>query len=242
MDFCNNYFKILIIILLISVVFYLLKQIKENFDVTNQIYKINYKNLLEKISKNNKSGPSAIKLMISKSNSKNRINLTWFNNTNYDTNVYYLILMYKNNKGPYIIDPELKNDVTSCTTSVDSKQSVTEKIEYNHEISNLEKNIRYKFAVVGIYCDETISNIDEFIEVVFNIDNIELKKKYTTDKSKVICNSDGSYKISEKCNNTKTDINAEIYDNNNIGSNFNNYLHKELMDNLNSKNILELNF
>jgi len=169
MDFCNNYFKILIIILLVSIVFFLSKNLKENF-IT--IGKCNIKQ------ENCDKVPNSIKLMINTNNSKNKIKLTWKKQENV---LRYFILMYKNNIGPYLILPNINiNDE-----------------EYIYEFLNPDSNVRYKFAVIGEN-NYGIGNVDNFTEAILTLEGLELKYLQSVN-SKIICNADGSFKINDKC-------------------------------------------
>ena len=211
MDFCNDYFKILIIILLISVVFYLTKKIRNENFIT--IGKCNVKE------ENCDKVPKAIKVMINTNNSKNKIKLTW---KKHDNVLRYFILMYKNNLGPYIIYPKI---------DIDDE-------EYIYEMLNPESNVRYKFAVIGEN-NYGIGNVDNFTEAILTLEGLELKYIQGVN-SKVICNADGSFKISDKCIENE-EISANIVDNNKE-SDFNNYLHEDLMRKLNSKKVLKFSF
>lgn len=210
MDFCNDYFKILILILLISVAIYLSKKIRENFITIGQC------NVSEE--KCNKV-PNAVRVMINTNNSKNKIKLTW---KKQEKVLRYFILMYKNNMGPYIIYPKI--DI--------------EDEEYIYEMLNPETNVRYKFAVVGEN-NFGLGNVDKFTEAILTLEGLELKYVQGVN-SKVICNADGSFKISDKCIQNE-EVSAKIVDNN-IENDFNHYLHQELMSKLNSKKILKFNF
>ena len=210
MEFCNNYFKILIIILLVSIVFYLSKNLKEKFITIGKC------NVREE---NCDKVPKAIRLMINTNNSKNKIKLTWKKQENVTR---YFILMYKNNLGPYLISPNINNDDE----------------EYIYELLNPENNIKYKFAVVGEN-DYGIGNVDNFTEAILTLEGLELKYLQGIN-SKVICNADGSFKISDKCIQNE-EISAKILDNN-VESDFNLYLHNELMNKLNRKTILKFTF
>lgn len=169
MDFCNNYFKILIIILLVSIVFFLSKNLKENF-IT--IGKCNIKQ------ENCDKVPNSIKLMINTNNSKNKIKLTWKKQENV---LRYFILMYKNNIGPYLILPNINiNDE-----------------EYIYEFLNPDSNVRYKFAVIGEN-NYGLGNVDNFTEAILTLEGLELKYLQSVN-SKIICNADGSFKINDKC-------------------------------------------
>ena len=210
MDFCNNYFKILVIILLVSIVFYLSKNLKEKF-IT--IGKCNVKE------ENCDKVPKAIRLMINTNNSKNKIKLTWKK----QENVFrYFILMYKNNLGPYLISPNI---------DIDDE-------EYIYEFLNPDTNVRYKFAVIGEN-DYGMGNVDNFTEAILTLEGLELKYLQGVN-SKVICNADGSFKISDKCIQNE-EISSKISDNN-VESDFNLYLHNELMNKLNKKTILKFTF
>jgi hypothetical protein len=169
MDFCNNYFKILIIILLVSIVFFLSKNLKENF-ITIGNCNIKQENC-DKV-------PNSIKLMINTNNSKNKIKLTWKKQENV---LRYFILMYKNNIGPYLILPNINiNDE-----------------EYIYEFLNPDSNVRYKFAVIGEN-NFGLGNVDNFTEAILTLEGLELKYLQSVN-SKIICNADGSFKINDKC-------------------------------------------
>jgi len=206
MKVCSEYFKILILILLVSVIFYLSNKIKERFLV---IGKCNVKKDCDKV-------PKAIQLMVNTNNAKNKIKLTWRKQEDV-TN--YFILMYKNNQGPYIIKPNESNTD-----------------EYVYEFLNPEINLRYKFSVIGNN-DYGIGNVNNFTEAILTDDGLELK--YLQDiVSKVVCNADGTYKISDKCI-VNEDVNAKIMDNN-VEGDFNENIHKNLMNKLEEK--IELRF
>ena len=210
MDFCNDYFKLLIIILLISIAFYLSNKIKENFITLGKC------NVSEE---NCDKVPKAIRVMITTNNSKNKIKLTW---KKHDNVLRYFILMYKNNLGPYIIYPKI---------------DINDK-EYIYEMLNPESNLKYKFAIIGEN-NYGLGSIDNFTEAILTMDGLELKYVQGVN-SKVICNADGSFKISDKCI-ANEEINAKIV-NNNVETNFNNHLHEQLMDKLNNKKVLKFNF
>ena len=210
MDFCNDYFKFLIIILLISVVFYLSNKIKERF-ITIGKCNVNEEDC-DKV-------PNTIRLMINTNNSKNKIKLTWKKQENV---LRYFILMYKNNLGPYIIYPKI--DVNDA--------------EYIYEMLNPESNVRYKFAIIGEN-NYGLGKVDNFTEAILTMEGLELKYVQGVN-SKVICNADGSFKISDTCIENE-EVNAKIVDNN-VETDFNVYLHEQLMGKLNSKKVLKFNF
>lgn len=210
MDFCNDYFKFLIIILLISVVIYLSKKIREDFITIGKC------NVSEE---NCDKVPENVRLMVNTNNSKNKIKLTW---KKQDNVLRYFILMYKNNLGPYLIFPKIDiNDE-----------------EYMYEFINPDNNVRYKFAVVGEN-NYGIGNIDNFTEAILTLEGLELKYIQGIN-TKVVCNADGTFKITDKCISNE-EINAKIFENN-VETNFNNSLHEELMEKLNKKKILKFTF
>jgi hypothetical protein len=207
MKVCSNYFKILIVILLLSIISYLSQKLRESFIVLGEC---NVKKDCDKV-------PQPIQLLVNTNNSKNKIKLTWRNQD--DTKNYY-ILMYKNNMGPYIIKPEI-------TTSK----------ELTYDFFNPEKNVRYKFAVVGEN-DYGLGNVNNFTEAVLTFEGLELK--YLQDVvSKVVCNSDGTFKITDKCIENE-EVNATIMDNNKE-FNFDEQVHDKLMDDLEKKVVLKFN-
>ena len=207
MKVCSNYFKILIVILLLSIISYLSQKLRESFIVLGEC---NVKKDCDKV-------PQAIQLLVNTNNSKNKIKLTWRNQD--DTTNYY-ILMYKNNMGPYIIKPEI-------TTSK----------ELTYDFFNPEKNVRYKFAVVGEN-DYGLGYVNNFTEAVLTFEGLELK--YLQDVvSKVVCNADGTFKITDKCIENE-EVNAKIMDNNKE-FNFDEQVHQKLMDDLEKKVVLKFN-
>ena len=210
MKVCSNYFKILIAILLISVIFYLSNKIKERFLVVGNKCNVN---------KDCDKAPKSIKLMVNTNNSKNKIKLSWRKQET-DENTKYLIIMYKNNQGPYIIKPTEPNGD-----------------EYSYEFLNPVMNLRYKFAVIGTN-DYGLGKVNKFTEALLNEDGLELK--YLQDiSSKVVCNADGSYKISDKCI-VNEEVNAEIIDKD-TKSNFNHEVHEQLIKDLEDKLVLKFN-
>ena len=84
-----------------------------------------------------------------------------------------------------------------------------------------------------------LGNVDNFTEAILTLEGLELKYVQGVN-SKVICNADGSFKISDKCIQNE-EVSAKIVDNN-VENDFNHYLHQELMYKLNSKKILKFNF
>jgi len=210
MKVCSNYFKLLIAIMLISVIFYLSNKIKERFLVIGNKCNVN---------KDCDKAPKSIKLMVNTNNSKNKIKLTWRKQEK-DEKKKYLIIMYKNNQGPYIIKPNEPNGE-----------------EYVYDFLNPEMNLRYKFAVVGIN-DYGLGKVNNFTEAILTDDGLELK--YLQDiTSKVVCNADGTYNISDKCI-VNEEVNAEIMDNDKK-ANFDNDIHEKLMKDLDEKLVLKFN-
>lgn len=207
MNVCSNYFKILVVILLLSVIFYLSNKLKERFIVIGEC----------NVDKDCDKVPQPIQLLVNTNNSKNKIKLTWRNQENTQT---YYILMYKNNMGPYIIKPEMSN----------SK-------ELTYDFFNPEKNVRYKFAVIGEN-NYGLGYVNNFTEAIITQEGLELK--YLQDVvSKVVCNADGTFKITDKCIENE-EVNATIMDNNKE-FNFDEQVHEKLMDDLEKKVVLKFN-
>jgi hypothetical protein len=208
MKVCSNYFKILLVILLISIIFYLSNKIKEKFI---SIGKCNVDKDCDKV-------PKAIQLMVNTNNSKNIIKLTWKKQT--DVGDYY-IMMYKNNLGPYIIKP-----------IIDPNDN-----EYVYNFLNPETNLKYKFAVIGNN-DYGIGYINNFTEAILTPEGLELKYLQNV-KSNIVCNADGSFKITDKCISNE-EVDAKIIDNN-IERDFDNASHVHLMEQLNKNIVLKFN-
>ena len=128
--------------------------------------------------------------------------------------------MYKNNMGPYIIKPEISSNN-----------------EFSYDFLNPEKNVRYKFAVVGEN-DYGLGYVNNFTEAILTDDGLELK--YLQDiVSKVVCNADGSFKITDKCI-VNENVNAKIMDNNKEFD-FDEQVHQKLIDDLEKKVVLKFN-
>jgi hypothetical protein len=207
MKVCSNYFKILIVILLISVIIYLSRRLRERFIV---IGKCNVEKDCDKV-------PQPIQLLVNTNNAKNKIKLTW--RSQEEINLYY-ILMYKNNMGPYIIKPEISSNN-----------------EFSYDFLNPEKNVRYKFAVVGEN-DYGLGYVNNFTEAILTDDGLELK--YLQDiVSKVVCNADGSFKITDKCI-VNENVNAKIMDSSKEFD-FDEQVHQKLIDDLEKKVVLKFN-
>lgn len=207
MKVCSNYFKILIVILLVSVIIYLSKRLRERFIVLG---KCNVEKDCDKV-------PKPIQLLVNTNNAKNKIKLTW--RSQEETKTFY-ILMYKNNMGPYIIKPEITNNN-----------------EYTYDFLNPEHNVRYKFAVVGEN-DYGLGYVNNFTEAILTQEGLELK--YLQDiVSKVVCNADGTFKITDKCI-VNEEVNAQIMDNNQEFD-FDEQVHQKLIDDLEKKVVLKFN-
>ena len=207
MKVCSNYFKILIVILLVSVIIYLSQRLRERFIVLG---KCNVEKDCDKV-------PKPIQLLVNTNNSKNKIKLTWRSQEEIKT---FYILMYKNNMGPYIIKPEMTNNN-----------------EYTYDFLNPEHNVRYKFAVVGEN-DYGLGYVNNFTEAILTQEGLELK--YLQDiVSKVVCNADGTFKITDKCI-VNEEVNAQIMDNNQEFD-FDEQVHQKLIDDLEKKVVLKFN-
>ena len=128
--------------------------------------------------------------------------------------------MYKNNMGPYIIKPNTSNDK-----------------EFTYDFLNPEHNVRYKFAVVGEN-GYGLGYVNNFTEAILTQEGLELK--YLEDiVSKVVCNADGTFKITDKCIENE-EIHAQIMDNNQEFS-FDEQVHQKLIDELEKKVVLKFN-
>ena len=195
MKYYNLYFKILLIILLVSIIYCLCNKFKEEFESFNK--------------------PLNITPSISKDDNNDTIKITW-RRRNENIKRYYIIL-YKNNRGPYIINPNF----------TDMKLDI-----FDFEYIDTMKNVEYKFGVIAENDKKLTSDIDKFISVKLTLNDIETKF-VDSSTTKVFCNPDGSYSISDTCQNKITEF-AKIYDSNKE-SIFNHNIHDKLMNDLNKK-------
>ena len=120
------------------------------------------------------------KIFISTNNNKNKLILKWSKVD--EKTVGYIIIMFKNNDGPYLIYPD---------KYIDLKDN-----EFLYNYPNPTLNVRYKFAVVG-YNNFGASPIKIFRSL---LTPSGLDLKYIDNAySKVTCYPDGSFYIGDKC-------------------------------------------
>ena len=219
MKVCNNFFKLLIILLLISIVISLSKNLKENFleigETEDGKKKCNTQENCDR-------APEAVRLIVNTNNARNTVKLTWKKPDKILVDRYFII-MFKNELGPFVIKPNIN----------------IEDDEYIYDFVNPELNVKYSFCVIGenFY---GLGKVDKLTEAILTPEGIELK--YIQDISnKVSCNADGSFKISDKCIQKEEVESAKVRINDREVP-FNNNLHKFLMDNMNEKAILKFNF
>jgi len=166
--------------------------------------------------------PKKNNVIVSTNNNKNKLILKWSKVD--EKTVGYIIVMFKNNDGPYLIYPDKYIDLQDN--------------EFLYTYPNPIMNIRYKFAVVG-YNNYGASPIEKFSEVLLTPTGLDLK--YIDNAySKVTCYPDGSFYIGDKCIATE-DIQA-VEKINDTEHDFNDTNHENLMRDLNNKQTIKLNF
>ena len=145
MDVCTQFFKILVVILLINTIFFVSNKLKEKFIVIGEC----------NVEKNCDKVPKAIQLIVTTNNSKNKIKLNWKNELNIKR---YYILVYKNHLGPYIIIP-----------NVDFNNN-----EHYYEFLNPGTNLIYKFAIVAEN-NYGLGYVNNFTQATLTMEGLELK-------------------------------------------------------------------
>ena len=192
MKVCSNYFKILIFVIFLSVIYYLSNKIKEKFNnVTTKTIEDSALRVGGISEITGETTATEIKLLITTNNAKNIIKLNWENeNTKYPGIQYYIIRLSQN-IGPTIIT--IKS---------------TKAILYEYVFLDPEINLSYKFSVVGIKNDKLVSgSLNKYKEAILNINGLE-QSKLNSSISNIYCNADGSFKLIDPSECTKTN-NAE---------------------------------
>ena len=85
-------------------------------------------------------------VIVSTNNNKNKLILRWSKVD--EITVGYVIVMFKNNDGPYFIYPDKFIDINSN--------------DYIYNYMNPTMNVRYKFAIVGYDSHNVVSPIENF--------------------------------------------------------------------------------
>ena len=202
MNIYTNFYKFLLCVVLICICGILIFKIREKFTINNN--------------------PKKCSLIVSTNNNKNKLILRWSKVD--EITVGYVIVMYKNNDGPYLIYPDKYIDMKSN--------------DYIYNYMNPVMNVRYKFAIVG-YNSNGVSPIEKFSEVMLTPSGLDLKYVDSA-YSKVTCFPDGSFHIGDKCVVTE-DIQAIEKENGN-NQNFNLENHAQLMRDLSNKQTINFNF
>ena len=195
----SNFYKLILIIILIIILFELVKNINtETFQV-------------ETIAKCDKADPQTCPFdyIIKKVEDqdkhpedigKNLIELEW-TNTNTDVNTFnkFIIVIFINNRGPFF-DAVDNANIYKCPLA-------------------LKKGVKYKFGVIGIYTKMDDENRNELITglSIKEITVDALNNNYNQTKlnnwiQNISCKSNGRHTIisKEKCNENATDANSII--------------------------------
>lgn len=164
--------------------------------------------------------PTKNNVIVSTNNNKSKLILQWSKAD--EKTIGYVIIMFKNNDGPYFIYPyiDMKNN------------------EYLYTYQDPTMNVRYKFTVVG-YNNYGVSPIDKFSEVLLTPSGLDLKY-IDSAYSKVTCYPDGSFYIGDKCVAPENIQAIEKDGGNNI--NFSDKNHEILMRDLSNKQSIKFNF
>ena len=202
MSIYTDFYKFLLCLVLVCLCAILLLRLREKF-VDDNLPK-----------KNN--------LIVSTNNNKNKLILQWSKPD--DRTIGYVIVMFKNNDGPYLIYPD---------KYIDYKNN-----EFIYNYQNPTMNVRYKFAIVG-YNPHGVSPIDKFSEVLLTPSGLDLKYVDSA-YSKVTCYPDGSVYIGDKCVSTEN-IQA-IERDGGKNNNFSDKNHETLMRDLSNKQSIKFNF
>ena len=211
-NICTHFLKFLVTIVFVCLIIYISKNLEESFTACPETR--------ERIIQCDKL-PKPVKLTLNINNSKTKINLNWSRQEN---NIEkYIIVMYKNNDGPYFINPNIN----------------TENNLYNYSFHDPIFNVRYKFAVVAVN-SFGVGNIDKFNEGILTPDGLELNYIESI-YSKVTCNPDGTYSIGDKCKNNNIISAISHIDDENNPIDFSDESHNKLMRELNNNPKIKLN-
>jgi hypothetical protein len=218
----TNFLKILIILFFLIIIFRLILK----FKIVDIIEKFNSKTCPTLLSKNESQIllPKSINLKMEIDKNKTKVNFTWKKDTVTKDIDKYIIVMYKNNDGPYLIYPS-DTEVEQNTLS--------------HNFMNPLFNIKYRFAVVGVNKYGN-SPIKEYKEIYITYDNVEINNIKELEQ-KIQCNPNGYHNIvdSSKCSNNNSRFIQAFNDNKN--TDFNNDDHELLLKKLKEKQKIKLN-
>ena len=203
MNIYSDFYKFLLCIVLVCICAILLSKLNEKFVDTINIPKVN-------------------NVVVSTNNNKNKLILRWSKVDKVTDG--YIIVMFKNNDGPYLIYPDNYIDISSN--------------DFIYNYQDPVMNVRYKFAVVG-YNRHGVSPIKKFSEVLLTPSGLDLKYVDSA-YSKVTCNPDGSYHIGDKCVAIESIQAVEKEGGNN--KNFSDNNHEALMRDLSNKQSIKFNF
>jgi len=175
--------------------------------------------------------PPTVRLSVDTNKSRSKLILKW-SKTREDITDFFII-SYVNNDGPFIILlPNL--DVTN-----------KENTNFSYEYLNVKMNVNYKFAVVASN-GRGLSSIDKYVKAKLTPPGLQVE--YINDAiSKVMCNADGSYTISNsrKCAPETDNIEAKTVELNENGNfvykDFDESTHNKLKHNLENKTKIKLN-
>ena len=205
MNIYSDFYKFLLCIMLICICAILVSKLNEKFIANSNIPKVN-------------------NVIVSTNNNKNKLILRWSRIDEITDG--YIIIMFKNNDGPYFIYPDKFIDL--------KKQN-----DFIYNYSDPVMNVRYKFAVVGYNNDGGVSPIKKFSEVLLTPSGLELKY-IDSAYSKVTCFPDGSYYIGDKCIAVESIQAVEKEGGNN--TNFSDINNEGLMRELSNKQSIKFNF
>ena len=167
----NYYFvKLLFIIVFISIILLLVKKINKKYETFNLTSRCD-------IDTDTLGRPQAIRLSVE--NKNNMFNLRWNAIEKLDR---FFIIMYKNNEGPFIIDPKISN------TDIESKKN------FEYLFNNPGVNINYRFAVVGFKDGRLglLPDENKYINAKLTPSGLEIE--YTDNLlTKLYCNPNGTY-------------------------------------------------
>jgi hypothetical protein len=219
----TNFFKCLIILFFICIIIKLLFKFREKFTPTGTCTVPTCTTQL--VDSSNLPNPVQLSLNVNKS--KSIIQIIWSKSDNEVNISEYIILIYKNNDGPYFI--YIKKE---------DKGKYIRDNKYIYEYNNPLFNVKYKFAVIAIN-NYGKSNIEKFNQVYITFDGINIDNIDNV-ISKVSCSPDGQHIIDNKCNSFNP-IYAKSYNfNEKKMDDFNIEQHENLMKSLNYKNTIKL--
>ena len=202
MNIYTNFYKLLLFVVLLCICAILIFKIKEKFTGNT---------------------PNKCNVIVSTNNNKNKLILRWSKVD--EITVGYVIVMFKNNDGPYFIYPDKFIDINSN--------------DYIYNYMNPTMNVRYKFAIVGYDSHNVVSPIEKFSEVMLTPNGLDLKYVDSA-YSKVTCFPDGSFHIGDKC--VASENIQAIEKDNGTDKDFSVENHANLMRDLSNKQTINFNF